>query len=41
MYHVGYMAAMYHVGYMAALNLVGFRAKALNLAWFRAHSNLI
>jgi hypothetical protein len=32
---------MYHVGYMAALNLVGFKAKALNLAWFRAHSNLI
>jgi hypothetical protein len=32
---------MYHVGYMAALNLVGFRAKALNLTWFRAQSTLI
>src|SRR3972149_643852 len=27
--------ALHHVGCRAALNHVGFRAKALNLAWFR------
>jgi len=26
---------------MATLNLTGFRAKALNLTWFRAHSEFI
>jgi hypothetical protein len=29
--------ALHHVGYRAALNLVGFRAKALNLTWFRGN----
>jgi len=29
---------MHHVGCRAALNHIGFRAKALNLTWFRAHS---
>jgi len=28
------------VGCMAALNHIGFRAKALNLTWFRAHSEI-
>jgi len=31
-------SAMHHVGYMAALNPDGFRAKALDLTWFRANS---
>ena len=34
-------SAMHHMGCMAALNRSGFRAKALNLAWFRAHSAIV
>jgi len=41
MHHVGCMALHHIVQGMAALNLTGFKAKALNLTWFRAHSEFI